>query len=411
MDWLRRNWPDMLIGLALVAVIAGIVATLLTGGSFFPLGSGGTTMDAGLGADSPPSVSVPRAETGAPDDGGGLAGTPSGSNGGLDAPDVALGPRSGGEGGLADGGLAEGGLADPAAGPPGAPDPVVTGPSSGGAQPLAPGDDTPSGASGAASSGAPTSASPAGAAGGPAAGVSAPERAAEDAPVLPSPEAPTQASNASLPSEPFRVSVGAFGDAANAERQAERFRSAGYPVFIGRQGQFHIVLVGPYSQEDEARRVAGEISEGDFGIEPVIYRFQPDGTTRAGTVSASGAPFASVEDAQADASAEATDSAGASSEGAAEGAEGASQGSSEASADAPAAAPIASNGGRLLQVGAYADVESAEPQVQRLESLGLTARRLQENGMVKLVVGPFSGEALEDARTVLTGAGIDFFAR
>jgi tetratricopeptide (TPR) repeat protein len=37
MDWLRRNWPDMAIGLALVAVIAGIVATLITGGSFFPV--------------------------------------------------------------------------------------------------------------------------------------------------------------------------------------------------------------------------------------------------------------------------------------------------------------------------------------------------------------------------------------
>jgi len=38
MDWLRRNWPDLAIGVALVGVIAGIVATLVTGGSFFPVG-------------------------------------------------------------------------------------------------------------------------------------------------------------------------------------------------------------------------------------------------------------------------------------------------------------------------------------------------------------------------------------
>ena len=38
MDWLRRNWPDLLIGVALVAVIAGIIATLISGGSFFPVG-------------------------------------------------------------------------------------------------------------------------------------------------------------------------------------------------------------------------------------------------------------------------------------------------------------------------------------------------------------------------------------
>ncbi|MBW6456410.1 MAG: hypothetical protein K0A98_11055, partial [Trueperaceae bacterium] len=36
MDWLRRNWPDLAIGLALVAVIGGIIATLITGGTFFP---------------------------------------------------------------------------------------------------------------------------------------------------------------------------------------------------------------------------------------------------------------------------------------------------------------------------------------------------------------------------------------
>src|SRR5690606_20145790 len=45
MDWLRRNWPDLMIGVALVAVIAGIIATLISGGSFFPFGqgSGGST--------------------------------------------------------------------------------------------------------------------------------------------------------------------------------------------------------------------------------------------------------------------------------------------------------------------------------------------------------------------------------
>src|SRR5690606_22391220 len=45
MDWLRRNWPDLLIGVALVAVIAGIIATLISGGTFFPVGGGSRTAD------------------------------------------------------------------------------------------------------------------------------------------------------------------------------------------------------------------------------------------------------------------------------------------------------------------------------------------------------------------------------
>lgn len=39
MDWLRRNWPDLIIGLALIAVMAGIVVTLLGGGVFWPFGA------------------------------------------------------------------------------------------------------------------------------------------------------------------------------------------------------------------------------------------------------------------------------------------------------------------------------------------------------------------------------------
>ena len=42
MDWIRRNWPDLLIAIALVAVIAGIIATLLSGGSLWPTSRSGS---------------------------------------------------------------------------------------------------------------------------------------------------------------------------------------------------------------------------------------------------------------------------------------------------------------------------------------------------------------------------------
>ena len=41
MDWIRRNWPDLLIGLALILVISGIIITLLNGGTFNPFGQSG----------------------------------------------------------------------------------------------------------------------------------------------------------------------------------------------------------------------------------------------------------------------------------------------------------------------------------------------------------------------------------
>ena len=45
MDWIRRNWPDLLIGIALFSVITGIVATLLSGGTILPTSSGNVNND------------------------------------------------------------------------------------------------------------------------------------------------------------------------------------------------------------------------------------------------------------------------------------------------------------------------------------------------------------------------------
>ena len=54
MDWIRRNWPDLIIGFALLAVIAGIIATLLSGGSFFSFGN------AGPNSGTQPTVIAPQ---------------------------------------------------------------------------------------------------------------------------------------------------------------------------------------------------------------------------------------------------------------------------------------------------------------------------------------------------------------
>ncbi|MBA2666654.1 MAG: hypothetical protein H0U69_06450, partial [Trueperaceae bacterium] len=100
MDWLRRNWPDLAIGVALVAVIAGIVATLLTGGSFFPPSP---TEVATRGDPLPPPTATAPSTPGAPlasSPGDVLALPPGGTpvptaptpGGALDAPVVPVAP-------------------------------------------------------------------------------------------------------------------------------------------------------------------------------------------------------------------------------------------------------------------------------------------------------------------------------
>ncbi|MDZ7800072.1 MAG: SPOR domain-containing protein [Trueperaceae bacterium] len=358
MDWVRRNWPDLLIGVALVAVIAGIVATLLTGGSFFPLQTRGSTGQDGAGGT--PQASAPQAEpeqdAGSSEDGPGVAVLPPSDEGEEDADDP----------------------------PPGAPDPSVEesdaatddeegGEASSGQaiEPLAAGEEDAEDAppEGDASAAPAEDAAEQAEAGG------------EEAPQDPQPDpSPAPEADGEVPTDPYRVSVGAFGSEANAQNQAERFRSDGFPVFIGRQGALWLVLVGPYEEESDAQAAAQRIRAGEYDVDPVIYLFEPDGDA------ATQVQAAAEGDAQETAEEEAQD-------------------------ETPPAAPAAGEEGSVLQVGAYANGASAEPFEARLSTLGFAPRRIEEGGLIKVVVGPFSGQALSDARVLLDGADIEYFAR
>src|SRR5690606_4913617 len=174
----------------------------------------------------------------------------------------------------------------------------------------------------------------------------------------------TSVTASSSPEAPYRVSVGAYGNIDNAQRQLETFRAAGYPVFLGTQGNLNIVLVGPYDDEAEARSVAQRISQSDMGVaDPTVYLLESDApATPAATTG--GAPSASTA---------ATTPAAA------------QQPAAAASAAAsPPAQPVATqtntsvSGDRYLQVGAYGSRDSSLPQRQRLEGLGfVVSERLE----------------------------------
>jgi cell division septation protein DedD len=217
------------------------------------------------------------------------------------------------------------------------------------------------------------------------------------------------------PEAPYRVAVGAFGSVENAQRQAETFRAAGYPVFTGQQGALTIVLVGPYESEAAAEQVAARIRGGTFGIDPVIYRFRPDAPTAAASTPSPAAPApAAAAPVSTAAPAPAAAPAAAPAPAAPAPAAPAAAAPAPASAPAPAAAstpvPVAASG-RFLQVGAFGSAESAAPLRQRLASLGYVASERSEGGLLKLLVGPFDDGGLQRARSHLAGQGIESFPR
>jgi cell division protein FtsN len=357
---LRRNWPDLAIGLALVAVIGGIIATLITGGTFFP-----STPVAPAPVPSPtaPAVVPPSADpVVVPDEP--AADTPPASPGSVsvlapDGSDVPTEPAAPAP--------SEPAATEPAAAEPATPAPatVITPPPAAEPQPTTPSAAQPTAPSAPAASAA--------------------------APAGPLPAA------SSDDEAPYRVSVGAFGNPDNAARLAQTVRDAGYPVFTGTQGNLTIVLVGPYDSEAEAERVSARIADGGFGVEPIVYRFRPDAATPGASTPAPGdtsAPVPAPTPVPAAAPAPTPTPAPA------------------AAPAPPPSTPIATSPtGRSLQVGAFADAGSAAPLRERLAAVGLVAFEIREDGLIKLLVGPFDADRLSEVRSQLAAQGIESFPR
>ena len=368
MDWLRRNWPDLLIGVALVAVIAGIIATLISGGSFFPVGQGARNAGGASTTQSAPVTPNTPAQPGAglPDPAQPGAAEPS-AVGQPTEPAAASEPTTNAQAGTAAATqepaaptTSQGGAPIAVLPPSGAPTPTPAG------QPAA----TPQQAAPAVTPVAPSA---------PAATVTAPPAAPASTAA-----AGTAAATAAADESSYRVSVGAFGNADNAQRLASTFQAAGYPVLLGTQGNLTIVLVGPYGTEEQARSVAAAIGAGNFDVvDPTVYRYDPSGAGAGAAGQATQAPVTSGA---------ATPAA--------------------AQATAPAAAPQATAAaGRYLQVGAYGSRESALPQIERLSGLGFSVTERTEGTLLKLLVGPFEGQSLTSAQERLKAAGIESFAR
>lgn len=400
MDWLRRNWPDLLIGVALIAVIAGIIATLISGGSFFP--SGNRT------AEPPAASTTPLSSTDTP---GGGAAEPAGGDVGA-AADVTDQAEPGQVSSLSTTASSAGDANDAVPGDQTTTDDQQT---AGEAQPADGGADAQADQTAAAGNAPPVAVLPPQAqpvtspAASDAASTPAAEPAAQPAAGSASSTAAAVGQPAGQPGvaatadAPYRVSVGAYSNRENAERQAEAFAAAGYPVFIGAQGDLSIVLVGPYDTETEARSVATAIRAADLGVsDPTVYEFTPDDPA-AGTAVEASAPVgtSSLTTTAQPASSAAVPAAPVDAE--------AAQTAGEDTVIT--SAPSNEAGVRYLQAGAYGNRDSSLPQRDRLEGLGFVVTERVEDGLIKLLIGPFDTDNLGNAQGRLEAAGIASFPR
>ena len=359
MDWFRRNWPDLVIGVALVAVVALIVVTLLSGGSLASLVRQGTPAD--LIADTTGPDAAETASPGTTPDATAQAAAPDGAAGGIDVfvpgvPSETAGTDTGTPTGSAE-------AADPSTQPDVAN--VAANPADGEALPQA-----------AAAGGFRVAA---GAVDSRPAAVDLAETYREGGlPVT-----------VEQQDDFYALWIGPYTTRPEADQVAARIIADGGDA-----------LVYTYDGGDDA----ASASQTDVVTETAADTAQPD-TVQPDTVQPNTAQpdtaVASAPDVNTPAGV-ATNAAVTATDTVTDAATGNVTGAA-ANTDGSATAV----GQRYLQVGAFVSDESAAPLRSQLETLGLNVSRTEdETGLVRLFVGPFEDARLAQTQSRLSAEGI-----
>ncbi|MBB6097717.1 cell division septation protein DedD [Deinobacterium chartae] len=176
----------------------------------------------------------------------------------------------------------------------------------------------------------------------------------------------------------FRISAGLYGSEAAAAGVAERIRAAGYPSYVfPSKDQSFVVLVGPFADRASADAARNDISR----VHDNLFVYAPEAAPAPQAATAAPAPSATPAAAPA-----------------------AAETPAAASAETGSAGPV------YLQVGAYQRQESATPILERLRELGYQpALRTSSGGLTRVIVGPFGEDAANETRARLSAQGIESF--
>lgn len=206
----------------------------------------------------------------------------------------------------------------------------------------------------------------------------------------------------------FRVAAGALLYRDAASTLAQNYRDDGYKVAVEQQDDLYLLWVGPFATLADADRAAERIITD--GGDALIYTYGDDGDVDAAdTVDAATSEDAATEEAVAQP--RVPDSEDRHAEG-----DGNEAAITTANAVSGTIAVGAANAGTVgtgrhyLQVGAFAVDGSDRPLRAQLEELGLSITSDEDtSGLVRLYVGPFGDAQLTHTRSRLHAQGIDSF--
>ncbi|MFN3266178.1 MAG: SPOR domain-containing protein [Deinococcales bacterium] len=349
MDWLKRNWVDVVMGGLILAIAAGVFVVLVRGGLFTSTDSNSTTPNTISVPNPPTSVTtlppaIPATTTTTPTPAARKISAPA-STSNQKAPQNPIPPR------------ATANLAVPEI--PEAPNAQITKPQ----------NTVSSSTKNTAVSSSPTRSSGAG------------SSARPTAPMAPKPKpvqatVPTRTSPINTPNTDggysradflrnYRIAAGSYASLERAIRAASQLRARGLPAQYFSSGNTYVVVVGPYSREGLARSALARIRQSS--PDAILYR--PDGTKEGVAAKPNNKPSAKP---------------------------GGGSGTATLTAS-------------YLQVGAFKDSKSANALGEKLRSAGFTSFTKNISGLLRVLVGPLSATQIQSIRDILKNQGFDAF--
>jgi cell division septation protein DedD len=165
----------------------------------------------------------------------------------------------------------------------------------------------------------------------------------------------------------YRVAAGSYTSLERAIRAASLLRSRDLPAQHFSSGNTYVVVVGPYAREASARSALTKVRQ----TQPDAILYRPDGS-REGVAAKTPSPPSPKQ--------------------------GGGGGSS------PATFTVA-----YLQVGAFKDSQSAATLLDKLKNAGFAPLTKNIAGLLRVLVGPLQSNQIESTRTTLKNQGFDAF--
>ena len=229
---------------------------------------------------------------------------------------------------------------------------------------------------------------------------------------IPAPKKPVQNTSKPAPSKPtpsntnspisrsaylsnYRIVVGSYKTQPRAETFAAQVRAQGFPARAVLSQGLYLVIVGPYARSGNAESVFGRLKRSYPGA--VLYR--PNGSRSSGTPESN--PKKPTQ--------------GSSSKPATLNSKLATQAATKTSMTIARPIPKLSTTSpniqtAYLQVGSFRNAASASPLLLDLRKAGYVARlRITNDGLTRVIIGPLTGTPLELARADLRARGLQPF--